>query len=266
MKPVITCVFYSQQYSDIIMKSAAFKKVRSSPWQLWSVITIGIFNSAIQYLHCDMQFWHWNILFCHSTVALWSVKRKWGTVPHFLLEVWYSNVQFWHWDILFCYSIVALWNVIFKCAVLTLEYSVPTLNYEVMTSYSAWHSVTRFWTNRGGLGITPDDTIIYFANSNSRVTFVCSYMLVVVLPYLPWYSIRGKLSFWFSKPKMNERNDGSGNPFLSFSPPYRAIFLFALYPTWESVHRLKILQRTPLFSQRKGFSLKDIPVRAKTFI
>ena len=27
-------------------------------------------------------------------------------------------------------------------------------------------------------------------------------------------------------------------PFLSFSPPYRAIFLFALYPTWEPVHRL----------------------------
>ena len=31
-------------------------------------------------------------------------------------------------------------------------------------------------------------------------------------------------------------------PFLSFSPPYRAIFLFALYPTWEPVHRLRFTE------------------------
>ena len=31
-----------------------------------------------------------------------------------------------------------------------------------------------------------------------------------------------------------------GGPFLSFSPPYRAIFLFALYPIWEPVHRLPL--------------------------
>ena len=38
-----------------------------------------------------------------------------------------------------------------------------------------------------------------------------------------------------SSERGREREGGS---FLSFSPPYRAIFLFALYPTWEPVHRL----------------------------
>ena len=34
-------------------------------------------------------------------------------------------------------------------------------------------------------------------------------------------------------------------PFLSFSPPYRAIFLFALYPIWEP--RLVLTQTQCLF-------------------
>ena len=36
-------------------------------------------------------------------------------------------------------------------------------------------------------------------------------------------------------------------PLLSFSPPYRAIFLFALYPTWEPVQAKKtVFQQLPL--------------------
>ena len=73
---------------------------------------------------------------------------------------------------------------------------------------------------------------------------------------------------WYHK--MEEIKECPQAPFLSFSTPYRAIFLFALYPTWEPVHRLMKTDRgsklldghtssTPMIacdSQRPAWSVK----------